>query len=98
MECSTSGVIARFEWMGPSDGRTPVVNSSSVTIISNSSTSQLQFMPLQQSHNGSYSCHAITDEDTLSSESIAIRVNGNNMQYKYDITPMLSSMSSIQLP
>ena len=114
LECSTGGAIATFEWLGPPDGRTPVVNSSSVTIISNSSSSQLQFRPLQHSHNGSYSCrttthedplqqfhngscYTITDEDALSSELIAIRVNGNNMQY-YDITPVLRSISSIQLP
>ena len=82
LECSTCGAMATFEWLGPPDGRTAVVNSSSVTIMSNSFTSQLQFRPLQQSHNGSYSCRATTDEDILSvSEPTVIRVNGNNMQY-----------------
>ena len=84
LECSTGGIVATFEWFGPPNGSTPIVNTSSViTIISNLSTSQLQFRPLQQSHNGSYSCCAITDEDTLTSEPTEISVNGNqfnNMQ------------------
>ena len=68
--------MATIEWLGPPDGRTLVINSSSIMINSNSSTSQLQFRPLQQSHNGSYLCRAITDEDTLSSEPVEINVKG----------------------
>ena len=78
LECSAGGAMATFEWLGSPDGRTQVVNSSSITINSDNSsaTSQLQFRPLQQSHNGSYSCRAVTDEDTLSSEPVEINVNG----------------------
>ena len=58
--------MATFEWLGigPAIGpenRTLLVDSSFIVISSNSSTSQLQFRPLQQSHNGSYSCRATTD-------------------------------------
>ena len=76
LECFAGGFMAVFEWMGPPDGRTPI--SSSITISSNSTLSLLQFRPLQQSHSGSYSCHAITNEGTPSSEPIEIRVNGNS--------------------
>ena len=69
--------MAIFEWMGPPDGSRTLTNSS-VTISSNSTSSQLQFSPLQQSHSGSYSCHAATNEGTRSSEPIQIHVNGNN--------------------
>ena len=76
LECSAGGVMAKFEWLGPSNGRTLIVNSSSVIIRSNSSISQLQFRPLQQSHNGSYTCRAVTNEDTLLSQPIEIQVKG----------------------
>ena len=68
--------MATFEWLavGP-DNRTLLVDSSFIAISSDSSTSQLQLRPLQQSHNGSYSCHATTDEETLSSVPIEISVN-----------------------
>ena len=82
LECSAGVSMATliFEWLGPPDGRTPVGNSSSVTIISDSSyTNQLQFRPLQQSHNGSYLCRAVTNEDTLSSQPVEIDVNGINL-------------------
>ena len=76
LECFAGGTTAIFEWLGPPDSRTPVVNSSSITTSSNSSTSQLQFRPLRQSHNGSYSCRVSTDEDTLLSEPVKISVIG----------------------
>ena len=68
--------MATFEWLGPPDGRTPIVNSNSVTIISNYSASQLQFRPLQQSHNGSYYCHAVINdrESTGSSPPLELSV------------------------
>ena len=54
LEYSTGNSAALFEWLGPPDGRTPVTYSgSSLTISSDSSRSQLQFRPLQQSHDGS---------------------------------------------
>ena len=68
--------MAIFEWMGPPDGSRTLTNSS-VTISSNSTSSQLQFSPLQQSHSGSYSCRVATNEGTRSSEPIQIHVNGN---------------------
>ena len=80
LECSTGGSMATFQWMGPPHSRTPVANSSSihVTIIPNSFTSQLQFLPLQQSHNGSYSCHAMTPESSLLSQPMEIGANGTS--------------------
>ena len=47
-----------------------------MTISSTSTTSQLQFRPVQQSDNGSYSCNATTNGLTLSTESVVINVNG----------------------
>ena len=69
--------MATFEWLGPPYSRTPIVNSSSLTISSGSSTSQLQFRPLQQSHNGSYSCRAVINEDNLFSQPTEICVKGS---------------------
>ena len=78
LECSADGSMVTFEWLfGPLDGRTPVANTSSITISSNSTTSQLQFRPLKQSQNGTYLCRTITDEETLLSQLIQISVNGN---------------------
>ena len=74
--------MATFEWlaMGP-DNRTSLVNSSFIRVSAStdSSTSQLQFRPLQQSHNALFSCSAITDEDTLLSEPMEINVKGKNL-------------------
>ena len=72
--------MATFEWLaiaGP-ENRTSLVNSSFIRVSAStdSSTSQLQFRPLQQSHNGLFSCSAITDEDTLLSEPMEINVKG----------------------
>ena len=78
LECSAGESTATFQWLGPPDGRTPIVNSEVIAIGSNSSTSHLQFQPLQQLHSDLYSCHASTDEEILSSEPIEIRVKGNN--------------------
>ena len=76
LKCLAGEPLATFQWLGPPDGRTPVVNTTSLIIISNSSTSQLQFRPLQQSHNGSYSCRTTANESTISSQAIEIRVKG----------------------
>ena len=70
-----SGSTRTFHWLGPPDGMTPVVSNGSVTINSNSITSQLQFRPLRQSHNGSYSCRVSSGGRNLSSEPLDIRVN-----------------------
>ena len=78
LECSAGGSQAEsFQWLkGPPDGRIPVVTSGSITISSTSTTSQLQFRPVQQSDNGSYSCSATTNGLTFSSDSVMINVNG----------------------
>ena len=78
LECSAGGSQAEsFQWFtGPSDGRTQVVASGSITISSTSTSSQLQFRPVQQSDNGSYTCSATTNGLTLSSEYVMISVNG----------------------
>ena len=77
LECSAGGSEGTFQWLGPPDGRTPVVESiPRMNIISNATSSQLQFRPLQQSDNGSYSCSATVGGLTLSSEPIMISING----------------------
>ena len=76
LECSAGGFMASFLWLGPPDGITPFVESSSRTIVSNSTASQLQFRPLQQSHNGSYSCSVSTGGQNLISQPIVVSVNG----------------------
>ena len=80
LECSAGGSegTLKFQWLGPPDGRTSVavVSGGSITISSTSTTSQLQFRPVQQSDNGSYSCNATTNGLTLSTESVVINVNG----------------------
>ena len=79
LECSTGGSIATFQWLGSPNGRTPVDDSpSNLNIVSNSTSSQLQFRPVQQSDNGSYSCSATADGLVLSSESVMITVNGTS--------------------
>ena len=80
LECSVGGSEGTFQWLkGPPDGRTPVVSSGSIIISSSSTTSQLQFRPVQQSDNGSYSCSATVGGLALSSESVLIVVNGTIM-------------------
>ena len=82
LEYSIGDPVVLFEWLGLPDGRTPVTtnSSSSLTISSDSSTSWLQFGPLQQSHSGSYSCRATTSEGAVSfSEPVQIQVNGINL-------------------
>ena len=77
--CSAGGSTATFQWLGPPDGMTPVDSSSTISIGSNSTTSLLQFMPLQQSHNGSYTCSVSTGGQNLNSNPIIITVNGINI-------------------
>jgi hypothetical protein len=80
LECSAGGSEGTFQWLkGPPDGRTPVVTSGSITISSTSTTSQLQFRPVQQSDNGSYSCSITVDRSTLLSDSVNLIVNGTVM-------------------
>ncbi len=78
LECSTGGTEATFHWLDSES----IINDSSVLISSNLSSSQLLFQPLQQFHDGSYSCRAITDEDTLLSEPIEISVKGKEAKVK----------------
>ena len=76
--CSTGGSEAeRFQWLGPPDGMTLVVESSPrLNITSSATTSQLQFTPVGQSDDGSYSCNATVGDITLSSEPVMIDVTG----------------------
>ena len=76
LECFADHSIGMFQWLGPPDGMTPVISDDSVTISSNSTTSQLQFRPLKQSHNGSYLCRVSTGGQNLSSQPLDIRING----------------------
>ena len=77
LECSAGGSEGTFQWLGPPDGRTPVDDSSPrLNIISDATSSQLQFRPVQQSDNGSYSCSATTNGLALTSEAVIIVVNG----------------------
>ena len=108
LECSAGGSEGTFQWLGPPNGRIPVVNSGSITISSNSTTSQLQFRPVQQSDNGSYSCSATTNGLTMSTESVVISVNGTkinaccyihyNIFKKYFQLPMYQSRLIISYP
>ena len=77
LECSAGGSEGTFKWLGPPDGRTPVVESTPrLSIMSNATAGQLQFRPIQQSDNGSYSCNASIDGLALLSEPVDISVNG----------------------
>ena len=77
LECSVGGFEGTVQWLkGPPDGRIPVVTSGFITINHASTTSQLQFRPLQQSDNGSYLCNATIGGVTLLSEPVVIGVNG----------------------
>ena len=79
LECSAGSSMAiMFEWLGPPDGRMSVINSSTLTVTSNSSASQLQFRPLQQSHNGSYSCRVTVNgqQSAVSSPPLELHITG----------------------
>ena len=77
LECSTGGSEGTFQWLGPPDGRTPVVNSDSITINFTSTSSQLQFRPMQQSDSGLYICNYSVGGLAFVSEPVIIIVNGN---------------------
>ena len=80
LECLAGGFEGTFQWLGPPDGRTPVVESGPrLNIISNATSSQLQYRPTQQSDNGSYSCSAAVGGLSLLSEPVVISVNGNTI-------------------
>ena len=82
LECSAGGSEGTFQWLGPPDGTTPVDdNHPNVNIVSNGTSSQLQFKPLQQSNNGSYSCNATIGGLALSSVSEEINANGTILYY-----------------
>ena len=77
LECSAGGSEGTFQWLkGPPDGRIPVVSSGSITISSTSTSSQLQFRPVQQSDNGSYICSASIGGLAIMSGPVIITVNG----------------------
>ena len=99
LECSAGGSEGIFQWLkGPPDGRTPVVeNSPRVDIASNSISSQLQFSPVQQSDNGSYSCNATVNGSALISGPVTIAVNGNAIIIIPNIL-LLKLIFPLQLP
>ena len=79
LECSAGGSEGMFQWLkGPPDGRTPADDgrSNNMNIVSNATSSQLQFRPIGQSDNGSYVCNATIGGVTLLSEPMVISVNG----------------------
>ena len=77
LECSAGGSEGIFQWLGPPDDRTPIVESGQrLDVISNDTFSRLQFRPVQQSDNGVYSCNATID-GTLISSSIDVSIHGN---------------------
>ena len=77
LECSAGGSEGTFQWLvGPPDGRTLVVSSGSISISSTSTSSQLQFSPIQQSDNGSYVCSASVGRLAIISEPVITTVNG----------------------
>ena len=75
--CSVGGSEGTFQWLGPPDGRTPVLSRGSTTISFTSTSSELQFRPIQQSDNGSYICNASVGGLAFVSEPVIIIVNGN---------------------
>ena len=81
--CSAGESMVIFEWMGPPDGRTAVIDSqSNINVISNSSASQLQFRPLEQSHSGTYLCRvAISGQ----SSSLVLNVTGKLIEQRHGI-------------
>ena len=100
LECLAGGSeVESFQWLGPPDGTTSVIESSPrVNILSSAATSQLQFRPIQQSDNGSYSCRVTVDELTRLSEPVAINVNGNVISYDSNKTMHPLSFSLQLLP
>ena len=95
LDCSAGGSNRTFQWLGPPDGRTPVDDSgSSLNIVPTATTSQLQFRPIGQSDNGSYSCNGTIDGSILSSETIVITVNGilyyNTKIFNINIMPVFA--------
>ena len=85
LECSAGGSEGTFQWLGPPDGRTPVVESRPRVSISPTSgtatSSRLQFRPVQQSDNGLYSCSATVDGSILFSDPVNVSVNGTVMSF-----------------
>ena len=80
LEYSVGNYTATFEWLGPPDGGTQiVVNSETMTISSTSNSSRLEFRPIQQSHNGLYSCRATTEEGIVWLESLEVSVLGKKL-------------------
>ena len=75
LECSVSGtnVLAAFQW---SNGRGDLDNNArDITISAADTTSNLHFAPLQQRHEGTYTCNVIIGGE-MESKSINITVNG----------------------
>ena len=84
LKCSAGDSEAEsFQWLGPPDGRTPVVGSSPRLSIesSTSTSSQLQFRPVQQSDSGLYSCRATVDGSDLLTDIMNVSINGTVYHY-----------------
>ena len=61
LQCFVNGTneIVTFQWIeGSLSNQNQVMSSSEMSILNTSPSSQLQFRPLQQSHNSSYCCIA----------------------------------------
>ena len=109
LDCSAGGIQGTFQWLGPPDGRTLVNDSpSNLNIVSTTTSSQLQFRPIGQSDNGSYSCNGTVDGLALLSEPVVISVNGtiiyacsiryhNNCYLGVYIHPLAAPSVSVQI-
>ena len=85
LECSAGRSTVIFEWLGPApDGRIAVIDSqSTLAIISNSSMSQLQFRPLEQSHSGTYLCRvALSGQSSFI--NLVLSVIGKLVEQRHD--------------
>ena len=75
LECSMNGTndSAIFQWLD--ELGTPLINDGSRKIVNSTSSSYLQFIPLQQSHEEAYTCNA-TIASVTESKSAKLSVNG----------------------
>ena len=73
LNCSVNGSSATFQWLERTE--TPVTNGNSRTITTSSSSSQLHFTPLHESHGGTYTCNTTIAKIT-ESKSVVLSVNG----------------------
>ena len=77
LECHVNGINrpATFQWLGPPNNWTLMTNSSNSRMVrSNSTVAVLQFIILQASHNGLYTCRASVS-NTVMEESREVIIN-----------------------